>query len=256
VIICNQQDQDLHVDTFLLSCRVLGRGVEHLIAAFLGETARQRGLSHVVFRYRQTKRNSPARDFLESMPFGERMDDELGFVLRIPASELAAFRWSAPERATAPRSAMTTAATRRSVDYAFIANHLASAGAILHAMRTSYTPQTDASMTVTEAALARIWSELLERRSVSVTDNFFDLGGHSLLAVLLLLRIRESFGVELSIDDVYSGTLTLADLATRIETAQLGDLDPAEYAALLAEIEGLSEEEARALLATEDSANN
>ena len=38
-----------------------------------------------------------------------------------------------------------------------------------------------------------------------MTDNFFDLGGHSLLAVLLLLRIGESFGVELSIDDVYSG---------------------------------------------------
>ena len=62
--------------------------------------------------------------------------------------------------------------------------------------------------------------------------------------------------MELSIDDVYSGTLTLSDLATRIETAQLGGVDPAEYAALLAEIEGLSDEEARALLATEDSASS
>ena len=73
--------------------------------------------------------------------------------------------------------------------------------------------------------------------------------------MLLLLRIRETFGVELSIDDVYSGTLTLADLAARIETAQLGGVDPEEYAALLAEIEGMSDEEARQLLATEDSAN-
>ena len=110
-------------------------------------------------------------------------------------------------------------------------------------------------MTETEGQLARIWADLLERPSVSVTDNFFDLGGHSLLAVLLLLRIRESFGVELSIDDVYSGTLTLSDLAARIETAQLGGIDPEEYAALLAEIEGLSDEEARQLLAAEDSAN-
>jgi acyl carrier protein len=111
-------------------------------------------------------------------------------------------------------------------------------------------------MTETEAHLARIWAELLERPAVSSQDNFFDLGGHSLLAVLLLLRIRESFGVELSIDDVYSGTLTLSDLATRIETAQLGGIDPEEYAALLAEIEGLSDEEARELLTAEDPANN
>ena len=109
-------------------------------------------------------------------------------------------------------------------------------------------------MTEMESRLARIWAELLERPTVSRNDNFFDLGGHSLLAVLLLLRIRETFGVELSIDDVYSGTLTLADLAARIESAQLGGIDPADYAALLAEIEGMSDEEVRQLLATEDSA--
>ena len=108
-------------------------------------------------------------------------------------------------------------------------------------------------MTDTEAQLARIWADLLQRPEVRANDNFFDLGGHSLSAVLLLLRIRESFGVELSIDDVYSGTLTLADMAARIETAQLGGIDPEEYAALLAEIEGLSDEEARQLL--EDSAD-
>ncbi len=72
-----------------------------------------------------------------------------------------------------------------------------------------------------------------------------------MLAVLLLLRIRESFGVELAIDDVYSGTLTLSDLAARIEAAQLGDIDPEEYAALLAEIEHLSDDEASALLERE-----
>jgi hypothetical protein len=86
-----------------------------------------------------------------------------------------------------------------------------------------------------------------------VSDNFFDLGGHSLLAVLLLLRIKEIFGVELPIDDVYSGSLTLGDLATRIETFQIGAIDPAEYERLLREIEGLSEEEVQALLASEDA---
>jgi hypothetical protein len=85
------------------------------------------------------------------------------------------------------------------------------------------------------------------------TDNFFDLGGHSLVAVLLLIRIREAFGVELSIDDVYTAQLTLAGLASRIEAAGMDGIAPGEYAALLAEIESLTDEEARELLALEGS---
>jgi hypothetical protein len=87
-----------------------------------------------------------------------------------------------------------------------------------------------------------------------VHDNFFDLGGHSLLAVVLLLRVKEEFGVELSVDDVYSGTLTLRELAQTIEARQAGDVAPEEYQALLAEIEGLSDDEVRALLAAEETA--
>jgi hypothetical protein len=50
------------------------------------------------------------------------------------------------------------------------------------------------------------------------------------------------------VHDLYSGTLTLGELAAVIEARQLGALNPEEYQALLAEIEGLSDEEVRALL--------
>src|SRR4029077_20872398 len=48
-----------------------------------------------------------------------------------------------------------------------------------------------------ETVLAGIWSEVLERESVSVRDDFFDLGAHSLLASRVLPRLRQAFGVEL-----------------------------------------------------------
>jgi FkbH-like protein len=258
VVISSPKDDALFIDTFLLSCRVLGRGVEHRIAAFLGQTALSRGLSKVVFPYRATRKNAPARDFLNSIHFAEVQPAENGFVSSVLAAQLAHLRWTAPVRSesVAKSGSHSTKPVRRSVDYAYIANRLAGAPAILQAIRSSHAqPQLTESMTETEGQLAHIWADLLERPSVSLTDNFFDLGGHSLLAVLLLLRIRESFGVELSIDDVYSGTLSLSDLAARIETAQLGGVNPEDYAALLAEIEGLSDEEARQLLAAEDSAN-
>ena len=50
------------LDTFLLSCRVLGRGVEHRIAADLGRDGRRRrARGHVRLRVDYTKRNTPAR---------------------------------------------------------------------------------------------------------------------------------------------------------------------------------------------------
>ena len=148
---------------------------------------------------------------------------------------------AAPGKAETSRP-ITPVARYRFLDFARIATELSSPEAILRAVADERRGEAvpDARMSDTEAKLSAIWAELLERPVVGVTDNFFDLGGHSLLAVLLLLRIKEEFGVELPIDDVYSGTLTLGDLAMRIETFQMGAIDPAEYDRLLQEIEGLS----------------
>jgi amino acid adenylation domain-containing protein len=48
----------------------------------------------------------------------------------------------------------------------------------------------------TEKRLVTIWEEVLQKRPIGVTDNFFDLGGHSFLAVRLLAQIQSQFGKE------------------------------------------------------------
>jgi FkbH-like protein len=248
--------ESLEVDSFMLSCRALGRGVEHRMLAFLGQIAVSRGFHEVTLRYVRTVKNSPAEQFLKSVNFGRRETKPAETILRLPASEAANFRWT-PAQATAAaasRPEKNNSKPARRVDYAAIARFLATAEAIrrqVSAERASAERTQD--MSDVEGKLAHVWSELLERGNIGRNDNFFDLGAHSLLAVLLLLRIRETFDVDLSIDDVYSGTLTLADLASRIETAQLGDIDPEEYAALLAEIDNMSDEQARDLLAREEA---
>jgi acyl carrier protein len=102
-----------------------------------------------------------------------------------------------------------------------------------------------------ESRLAVIWCDLLKRPSVPLSGNFFDLGGHSLLAVMLIVRVKEAFDVELPIDDVYSAGLTLGELARTIEAIQHGT--PEEYDAILRELEALSDEEVERLLAEEES---
>jgi len=108
-------------------------------------------------------------------------------------------------------------------DYVRIARTLSTPAQILFEMRresrvATAAPTANPPSTDTEKRLAEIWADLLHAPSISASDNFFDLGGHSLLAVLLLVRIQETFGIELSIDDVYSGALTLAGLAQRVST--------------------------------------
>lgn len=97
--------------------------------------------------------------------------------------------------------------------------------------------------TPTEQRLADIWASLLGITAIRSTDNFFDLGGHSLLMVQMVMQIRETFDVELTVDDVYSATLTLSDLARKIDSGNSG-----EYDDLMREIEAMSDEEVERLL--------
>ncbi|HEY0172990.1 MAG TPA: SDR family oxidoreductase [Pyrinomonadaceae bacterium] len=54
-----------------------------------------------------------------------------------------------------------------------------------------------------EQEVADIWQELLGIGQVGVNDNFFDLGGHSLLATMVISRLRQSFGVEMQLRDIF-----------------------------------------------------
>uniref|UniRef100_UPI00300C6EA8 phosphopantetheine-binding protein n=1 Tax=Nonomuraea sp. LPB2021202275-12-8 TaxID=3120159 RepID=UPI00300C6EA8 len=73
----------------------------------------------------------------------------------------------------------------------------------------------------TERVLAGIWAEFLGVDRVGATDDFFALGGHSILAVQVVARVREVFGVELGLDDLFEAP-TLADSAARIDAAERG----------------------------------
>jgi amino acid adenylation domain-containing protein len=79
-----------------------------------------------------------------------------------------------------------------------------------------------APRTEVETELAAIVSSLLGVDEVSVQDNFFLLGGHSLLGTQLIVRVRDVFGVELSLRTLFDAP-TIADLAAEIERARLAE---------------------------------
>jgi NAD(P)-dependent dehydrogenase (short-subunit alcohol dehydrogenase family)/acyl carrier protein len=72
-----------------------------------------------------------------------------------------------------------------------------------------------------EASLAAIWSELLGVAPIAADADFFELGGHSLLATRMISRIYETFGVRISLRDVFEAP-TLRKLAARIQSGDSG----------------------------------
>ncbi|MGB9457834.1 MAG: HAD-IIIC family phosphatase [Bryobacteraceae bacterium] len=262
LVILEERAGELSIDTFLLSCRALGRGVEHRVMRHIGRIALERDLRTVVALLSLTAKNMPARRFLESVGAQWQQPIPAGFVFRIPASRAATLEWKPGSGVVpAPATPMPDAAKMRrsSVDYNRIARALAIPEQILEQMRRERrsaggaVPVADPPRGDTEVCLAVIWSDLLERASISRHDNFFGLGGHSLLAVLLLVRIKEALGVDMPIDDVYTASMTLAGMAAAIDARVIGALDQDAYESLLAQIEGLSDAEVRALLEQEQS---
>ena len=63
------------IDTFLLSCRVLGRGVEDAVLAFLCDRARARGRCLIRGRFIPTRKNAQAAAFLARHGFEARGDE-------------------------------------------------------------------------------------------------------------------------------------------------------------------------------------
>ena len=57
VILFSEQGSALAIDTFLLSCRALGRKVEHNMLSRLGQAALDRGLKYVRAKFAPTKKN-------------------------------------------------------------------------------------------------------------------------------------------------------------------------------------------------------
>jgi FkbH-like protein len=77
VVICRQTGQRLEVDTWLMSCRVLGRRVEEAILQYVVEQSRLRGVTEIIGRYIPTARNGLVRDHFAKLGF-DRIDEQAG----------------------------------------------------------------------------------------------------------------------------------------------------------------------------------
>lgn len=86
-----------------------------------------------------------------------------------------------------------------------------------------------------ERALVEIWSNIFGFDQISIHEHFGDLGGHSLLAMQIVSRIRSLYKIGFTLREFFEAP-TIAQLSSAIE------------ARVLAEVESLTNDEARQLV--------
>lgn len=232
----------------MLSCRVLGRGVEHTILRQLAQEAAAVGAEKIHVDFIKLARNSPALQFLQSIAQETGQVSHNGqvasqYLLAVheaahwqPGSQESNGQQDADASNTATQEIDTAVdqgslqvAGRKSGYYGELASMLNSGAAILNVMQQQReisktgsagrdTAQRTAPTTPTEKILASYFSELLGQTEISQEDSFYELGGHSLKAMMLFSRIAARYGVTLDFRDLQAYP-TLSALATRIDAS-------------------------------------
>lgn len=205
----------LRIDTFLLSCRVLGRGIEHQVAAEVGRRAAAAGAAAVEWTLKPSEKNRPAADFAEQLPASARRTEGASTVLACAPAALAAFQFH-PEARGAPAAPgrvasvppRAPAASRFSPEkWLRIAEQEADRPGLMAAIdrhrlwRAGVDPEAfspDTSSTVPGRLLA-LWRRVLGNPSLGLDRNFLDAGGSSLKAVQLVAAIRRELGFTVSV---------------------------------------------------------
>ena len=214
------------VDTLLLSCRALGKGVEHRMVAELASRALREGKSLIELRCRRTDRNEPAREFIKRL--GSTAEDS-DFDLELPAAALADLRYVPDEQTAAESDTIGHRSgfggTNFSTAMQRLGDELNTIEAVVAAIESARrqaqpvidpngsSPAEDANSL--EQSLGTIWKKVLGRTHLSLNENFFDVGGTSLKAVVVVATIRKELKRDVSIITLFECP-TIKLLAARL----------------------------------------
>ncbi|MFD0587209.1 HAD-IIIC family phosphatase [Paenibacillus sp. GCM10027627] len=226
------KNEALWIDAFMLSCRILGKGIEDGVLAAIKSLCKERQLSKVMLRFVPTEKNDPFWQFLQRSGWGEDGDHysiqvELlqGTLQHLKIKFNEALEDIDPHDANMPsdeRSAKIPTFEKLAAKSDIPENlaaydweiELVNETQLQH--RNHYTPleaytgerllallkaverrkemaqQFVAPGTELESAVAKVWSKVLSLSPIGVHDDFFQLGGTSLKAVYLDVEMEQA----------------------------------------------------------------
>lgn len=231
----------LQIDTLLLSCRALGRGIEEAVLFGISQYATEKGIKNIEVEYIASGANTPAKDFLERIfKLISHVNDRSLYridVATISKPNFISFKY----REEWPEAIAYDEGTSESISIPLIADkrsfkndsleryqdsiseylsrvisidnlHYFDYEHLLHIKAESIVKLTrfeDSKNSLnTDNQLFKdisiLYTAILKRNADNIDDDFFELGGHSLGATLLLSEIHRTFAVQIQLSDFFS----------------------------------------------------
>jgi|GEM_PF-3569395 len=192
-----------------LSCRVLGKGIEHTVIKYIAKIAISNNCNEVVIEFCTTTRNLPAIDFINSLPASKKGTQEL----TCNSSNLAQIKFTAPTRKTSSLS---------NINYS--ANHskrMVENNAQIIISKDSYDIKKleekiyglkvistfDKNFTSAERKIANLLAPLVMTKNIDQFSDFFTYYGiNSLVAVQIASGLHKEFSLKISLLDIYQNS--------------------------------------------------
>ena len=222
VLLYEDKGEFYSVDTFLLSCRVLGRGVEHQILASVGKRALEEGKKFIEIKYVTTEKNLPAFDFINSFGQKFREKTEKSLIYRIPTGILAKLEYVPRSNGEAKpdKNRNKQKSVKDHTQYVGninlteklqrIGDELTNIGTISKAVEIFRTDRQEAyeedfaePVGKLQKDLLNIWQKVLGKPKIRLNDNFFEIGGTSLKAVQIIALLKKELKTNLSIINLF-----------------------------------------------------
>jgi amino acid adenylation domain-containing protein/FkbH-like protein len=239
VLIIEIKDQVIDIDTFLLSCRALGREIEEAVISGLGQLAGEEEVKQINLSFNATERNAPARQFFDKYFKAEQIGgNRILYFLNIEAVPEAKYVMLY-FRQPIPGASTPVPATSNIINSGFVQEEVnkKSSGKRVDLQEVVFIDQINGGNThfltylhfgyTTAAAimdliysekegsyiygsdnpvrsiLENLFAKILKKPIINANDDFFSLGGHSLGATNLLSEIYRTFHVEVSLTDFF-----------------------------------------------------
>lgn len=246
-----KHDISWDVVNFLLSCRALGRGVEHEMLRFMGRLMTEASAKDLQVHWKRLSRNAPVTQFLKtsSSEFTKTSDEKGVFIFKSDSLQHLCFENLKQnphvEKTEAVGSLESPSVVFKSFHvpdrfYEVIAHRYGNIDLFLSEVKQSQ-PKLFSKKAVAyqmptsekERWVANIFESVLGVKQVGRKDHFFSLGGHSLKAVMAIGRLQNLYNVKINLDAFLENPIVsvIADKLQAVDSEVSGILvEPLEVA--------------------------
>lgn len=221
-VLCRDTAQVLEVFGWYLSCRALGRGVEHHMLRHLGRHAVSHNLRSLQLTCVPSEKNRPALEFVSSLDEISQVQGEIRFI----DAELAAAVKPRYERPRVDAEVSVTESTTLAAMSGDVIRALTDAATTLadpqavhravHGLDNRDDDVAPAADDPVQTLLRQQFSLLLGVDEIDDNVGFFELGGHSLQAVQILAAASNEFEIELDPTLLFTTNFSIAELQDEI----------------------------------------